>query len=101
MQSNIYVLMTSEGSISADTHQIILAMLDNELARKNITRALIVGREELNKANIYIMGYANCDLYFVRAWDGQAARAILKVKFVNQKVHDMDYNEKMFSIFNL
>jgi hypothetical protein len=80
---NIYCLTFQDGNIPIDTRHVILKSLSNDLARKNINRAIEVGREQLERSDIYIMAYGGIDIYFIKSWTGSAKHAQLKVKFIN------------------
>jgi hypothetical protein len=90
MQKNIYVLMDQNGRVSNDTLSLIRKTLNNDLAKKNVDRALRCAKMELDKANIYILGFGNVDMYCIRSWEWSARNARLKVPFVNQDIHDLD-----------
>ena len=79
--------------------KVILDNLNNDMAKQYINRCLIHGAEELKKAHIYICGYANIDLVFVRVYDTNARIQILNIPFINQEVHDMDGMQKL-SLFH-
>ena len=95
---NIYVLMTKEGKISSETLNLIRTKLDNELAKNNVHKALKHGLEELQRANIYGLGFGNVTMWLVRTWDREAMHARLKIPFVNQDLHDADVMTKLSSL---
>jgi len=82
-EKNIYCLTFEDGNIPIDTRHVITENLCNDLARKNLNRALEVGREELNKSDIYCMNYGQVNIWFVKSWTGSAKYAKLNVTFIN------------------
>ena len=75
--------MFEDGNIPIDTRMIIKENLCNDLARTHLGRAIEVGREQLEKSDIYCMGYGGLDIYFIKAWTGSAKYVQLNVKFIN------------------
>jgi hypothetical protein len=98
MQKNIYVLMDQKGRVSRDTLSLIIGALDNDLAKRNIGKALQCGRKELEKANVHILAFGNVDMYCVRSWDNTAKHARFNVPFLNQEIHDLDGYMKMSAL---
>lgn len=87
---NIYVLVDDKGLILSETLQLINSNLVNDLARKNIGKAIKYGVEELKTAHAHVLSYGGVELYLIKKSSTTARNIKFKVPFLNQDEHDLD-----------